>query len=48
MNVSTNKNLIQRYKDRYYIEPIDLADFEHVMKRVLPQGMIRYEGRTDS
>ena len=27
MNVSTNKNLIQRYKDRYYIEHIDLADF---------------------
>ena len=34
--------------DGFIAKPIDLADFEHVMKRVLPQGMIRYEGRTDS
>ena len=34
--------------DGFIAKPIDLADFEHVMKRILPQGMIRYEGRTDS
>ena len=33
--------------DGFIAKPIDLADFEHVMKRVLPQGMLRYEGRTD-
>ncbi len=27
MNVSMNKNFFKHYKERYYIEPLDLADF---------------------
>ncbi len=34
--------------DGFIAKPIDLADFEHVMKRVLPQGVIHYEGRDEA
>jgi CheY-like chemotaxis protein len=34
--------------DGFIAKPIDLADFEHVMKRVLPQGKVSYEGRSEA
>ena len=34
--------------DGFIAKPIDLADFEHVMKRVMPKAMIRYEGRDEA
>jgi signal transduction histidine kinase/CheY-like chemotaxis protein len=33
--------------DGFIAKPIDIADFERVMKRVLPDNMICYEGRED-
>ena len=33
--------------DGFIAKPIDLVDFEHVMKRLLPKGMISYEGRSE-
>ena len=31
--------------DGFIAKPIDIGEFEHVMKRVLPEDMIHYEGR---
>lgn len=33
--------------DGFIAKPIDIADFERVMKRVLPESMIHYEGREE-
>ena len=31
--------------DGFIAKPIDVGEFERVMKRVLPENMIHYEGR---
>ncbi len=31
--------------DGFIAKPIDIAEFEHVMKKVLPEEMVHYEGR---
>ncbi len=34
--------------DGFIAKPIDIKEFEHVMKKVLPEDMIHYEGRAKS
>ena len=34
--------------DGFIAKPIDIAEFERVMKNVLPEELIRYEGRDAS
>ena len=39
---------IQEGFDAFIAKPIDMKEFEHVMKKVLPEEMIQYEGRADA
>lgn len=34
--------------DGFIAKPVDMAEFEHVMKKVLPKEMVQYEGRDDN
>ncbi|WP_034446434.1 hybrid sensor histidine kinase/response regulator [Butyrivibrio sp. AE2032] len=45
---SSREMFIKEGFDGFIAKPIDLADFEHVMKRVMPKAMIRYEGRDEA
>ena len=39
---------IQEGFDAFIAKPIDIKEFEHVMKKVLPEDMIQYEGRAEA
>ena len=45
---SSKEMFIKEGFDGFIAKPIDLADFEHVMKSVLPRAMIRSEGREEA
>ncbi len=45
---SSKEMFIREGFDGFIAKPIDMADFEHVMKSVLPRAMIRSEGRDEA